>query len=110
MRDAHPELGDAVESVDLWMQSHPHREFLDARAITRDLGNKLTSSEIYSFFKALKELGLAKPSYRIIDPHGSFTRSHSSTLDELPRQDVDQFGEAFAVKRENIVLVFSLEP
>ena len=106
IRESHPDLSEVTSGVSGWLTARPHREFLDSRAIFRDLGGEFTAEEIVNFFAALKASGLVLVFFRIVDDQGSFIEGKYDRLDDVPDDEEDTSGEPFNVGRSNIVQVY----
>jgi hypothetical protein len=108
IRESRPELLRTTNRIDSWLNDRAIT-LLQTRQLVRDLGSELSGNEISEFLRALRELELAKVTYRVIDNSGKFTGTECDFYDEIPEFDEDRKGNPFEVKRDNIIQVYRFE-
>ncbi|HBJ35163.1 MAG TPA: hypothetical protein DDZ51_10490 [Planctomycetaceae bacterium] len=108
IRDHRPDLRDAANRFDDWLDLHAQSGFIDTRKVVRDLSGDLTSSEIIETLNAIRNLEIAKVGYRIVDNSGTFVSPIFPSVDDVPPVAFDAYGDEFSVERKHIVQIYEL--
>ncbi|TWT73300.1 hypothetical protein [Allorhodopirellula solitaria] len=106
IREQRPELREAADQLDHWLGSQRRQDIFTSRRVVRDLSDVLSHQEIFDTLQALRELGLVRVYYRVIDQQGGLVGKCYGTPDEIPHEASDAYGDVFEVDRTRIAQVF----
>tara|TARA_A100001391_G_scaffold154910_1_gene112708 strand:- start:326 stop:682 length:357 start_codon:yes stop_codon:yes gene_type:complete len=106
IREQRPELREAADQLDHWLESQRRQDVFTSHRVVRDLSSVLTPKEIFDTLQALRELKLVRVYYRVTDPNGALVGKCYDIPDEIPDEASDAYGDFFPVDRTNIAQVF----
>jgi hypothetical protein len=106
IRSAIPDKEHVWRAVENWIEQHPERTVVPVIELLADLGRDVNTVELLDAIDALVASGIAKRSYRVIDPSQKIllTDSYDDRAD-IPEEVLNNWNDWIKVQPKDVAMV-----